>query len=87
LVVAASTYDASIFPPMAHFLHHLKQKAYQNRKVAIIENGSWAPVAGKVMREAMAELKDVTLVADPVTIRGAVKQQDVENLKALAAVL
>jgi flavorubredoxin len=84
LVLAAPTYDASLFPPMEHFLHHLKQKNFQGRKVAIIENGSWAPVAGKLMLQAVAEMKDLTLVADVLTVRGAMKQDDVAALKSLA---
>jgi flavorubredoxin len=84
LVVAASTYDASLFPPMAHFLHHLSQKTYQNRSVAIIENGSWAPVAGKIMAASFAEMKNITLIGDTLTIRGAVKQTDIEALANLA---
>jgi flavorubredoxin len=87
LVIAAPTYDASLFPPMEHFLHHLKQKNFQNRKVAVIENGSWAPVAGKIMTQALSEMKDLTLVGEAVTVRGAVKQADVAALQALAGTL
>lgn len=87
LVVAASTYDASLFPPMEHFLHHLKQKAYQNRSVAIIENGSWAPVAAKVMAVTLTEMKDITLLGEPITIRGALKQSDLPALLELAATI
>jgi flavorubredoxin len=84
LVVAASTYDASIFPSMEHFLLHLGSKNYQNRNVAIIENGSWAPVAGKAMAAAFEKMKNINLVADTLTIRGAVKQTDIEALSNLA---
>jgi flavorubredoxin len=84
LVVAASTYDASLFPPMEHFLCHLKQKAFQNRRVAVIENGSWAPVAGKAMTAALAEMKDITFAADTLTIRGAVKSADLAAIATLA---
>lgn len=87
LVIAAPTYDASLFPPMEHFLHHLKQKNFQNRKVAVIENGSWAPVAGKIMTQALSEMKDLSLVGEVVTVRGAVKQADVAALQALAEAL
>lgn len=87
LVLAAPTYDASLFPPMAHFLHHLKQKNFQNRHVAIIENGSWAPMAGKLMQASVSEMKDLTLVGAPVTIRGAVKRADMAALEALAEAL
>lgn len=87
LVVAAPTYDASLFPAMEHFLCHLKQKAFQNRSVAVIENGSWAPVAGKIMTAAFAEMKDIRFVTEPITIRGAVKSADIAALGNLANLL
>ena len=59
MVLAAASYDAGIFPPMNDFLHHLQDKNFQNRRVAIVENGSWAPVAGKLMCGAMQKLKDI----------------------------
>ncbi|MBR6286762.1 MAG: FprA family A-type flavoprotein [Bacteroidaceae bacterium] len=83
MVVAASSYDGGIFPPMYDFLIHLKWKNYQKRRVAIVENGSWAPVAGKRMAEMIAELKDVTLVGDILTIRSAMKPTDEPALAAL----
>ena len=83
MVVAASSYDGGIFPPMYDFLIHLKWKNYQKRRVAIVENGSWAPVAGKRMSEMIAELKDVTLVGDILTIRSAMKPTDEPALAAL----
>ncbi len=84
LVLAASSYDAGIFPPMNDFIHHLQDKSYQNRKVSFIENGSWAPVAGKLMRAQMERLKDIEVIDNIVTIRGKMKQTDVLRLEELA---
>lgn len=84
LVVAAPTYDGGIMPVMVDFIHHLKAKSYQNRTVGIIENGSWAPVAGKQMKEQFAAMKDMTVLENIVTIRSTVKDADVAQLKALA---
>lgn len=87
LVVAAPTYDAGIMPVMVDFIHHLKAKSYQKRTVGIIENGSWAPVAGKQMKEQFESMKDVTVLENIVTIRSTVKDADMESLKALAKAL
>ena len=87
LVVAAPTYDGGIMPVMVDFIHHLKAKAYQNRTVGIIENGSWAPVAGKQMKEQFEAMKDVTVLDDIVTIRSTVKDADIQSLKGLAKAL
>ncbi|MCM1313238.1 MAG: FprA family A-type flavoprotein [Bacteroides sp.] len=87
LVLAAPTYDAGVMPVMEDFINHLKAKAYQNRKVGFIENGSWAPVAGKKMREAMEAMKNMTIVEPLVTVESAVKEKTLEDLKTLAAAL
>ncbi len=87
LVVAASSYDAGVFPPMHDFLHHLQIKAYQRRRVAIIENGSWAPCAGRVMREMLTQMKDIDIVEPMVTIRSRMKQADIPAMEALADAL
>lgn len=87
MVLAAASYDAGIFPPMNDFLHHLQDKNFQNRRVAIIENGSWAPVAGKLMCAAMQKLKDIEIVESIVTIRGRMKTADVPQLELLADML
>ncbi|MBR6758673.1 MAG: FprA family A-type flavoprotein [Bacteroidaceae bacterium] len=87
MVVAASSYDAGVFPPMHDFLHHLQIKSYQRRRVAIIENGSWAPCAGRVMREMLAQMKDVDVVEPMVTIRSRMKQADIPAMEALADAL
>ena len=84
LIVAAASYDADVFPPMYDFLHHLKLKAYQKRRVGIIENGSWAPCAGRVMKGMLETMKDIEIVEPMVTIRSAMKQGDIHALEALA---
>ncbi len=84
LIVAAASYDADVFPPMHDFLHHLKLKAYQKRRVGIIENGSWAPTAGRVMHTMLETMKDVEIVEPMVTIRSRMKADDIPALEALA---
>lgn len=87
LVLAASSYDAGIFPPMNDFLHHLQDKSFQNRRVALIENGSWAPVAGKLMYAKMKDLKDIDVIEPIITIRGRMKSSDIALLEGLAEVI
>ncbi len=87
LVVAAASYDADVFPPMHDFLHHLKLKAYQKRRVGIIENGSWAPTAGRVMHTMLETMKDVEIVEPMVTIRARMKESDIPALESLAEAL
>ncbi len=84
MIVAAASYDAGVFPPMEHFLHHLKSKNYQGRKVGIIENGSWAPSAGKVMRSIIEGFKNVDLYEETITIRSSYKESDREAMRSLA---
>lgn len=84
MVIAAPTYDGGIFPIMNDFLHHLKIKGYKNRKVAIVENGSWGPMAGKIMKEYMESMKDIEICPTAVTIRSAMKDENVTQLEALA---
>lgn len=84
LVLAASSYDAGLFPPAAEFISHLQDKNWQNRRVGLIENGSWAPSAGRVMREKIAAMKDITLLEPLVSIRSAFKETDIPALTALA---
>ena len=84
MVIAASSYDGDVFPPMYDFLHHLKLKAFQNRRVAIIENGSWAPSAGRVMKEMIGKMKNIDLVEPIVTLRSTMKQTDIPAMEALA---
>ena len=87
LVVAAASYDGGVFPVMHDFLHHLQIKSYQKRKVGIIENGSWAPCAARVMRSMLETMKDVEIVEPVVTIRSRMKQADIPALEALAEAL
>ena len=84
LVCCSASYDAGLFPPMHDFIHHLRIKAYQRRTVALIENGSWAPSAGRVMREMFADMKDINLVEPLITIRGRLHSDDRPKLQALA---
>ncbi len=87
LVLAAATYDGGVFPPMEDFLHHLRAKAYQNRKIALVENGSWGPVAAKAMKGMLEGMKNLSFCEKTVTIRSAMKAGDEMNLEALAAEL
>lgn len=84
LVLAASSYDAGVFPVMHDFLHHLQIKNYQKRRIGLIENGSWAPCAARAMRTLIEPMKDITLVEPTVTIRSRMKQTDIPAMEALA---
>ena len=84
VVVAASSYDAGVFPVMHDFLYHLQIKNYQKRRFGIIENGSWMPTAGKVMRSMIEGLKDCEIVEPLVTIRSRMKAADEALLEQLA---
>lgn len=84
LVVAASSYDAGVFPVMHDFLYHLQIKNYQKRRLGIVENGSWAPTAGRVMRAMIEQLKDCEIVEPMVTIRSRMKEADLPQLDLLA---
>ena len=87
MVCAAPSYDGGVFPVMADFLHHLKSKNYQNRTVALIENGSWAPSAARTMTAQLEEMKAITLLSGTVTVRAALKDADRTALAALADAL
>ena len=84
MVLLAASYDGGVFPPMEAFLHHLKSKAYQNRTVALVENGSWAPCANKAMAAVLEPMKNVSICESKVTIKSTMKDADVEALEALA---
>ncbi len=84
MVVAASSYDGDVLPPMHNFLHHLQLKGYRSRRVGIIENGSWAPSAARAMKELLSELKDVEVIEPVVTIRSRMKQSDLQAITSLA---
>lgn len=87
LVVLSPTYDADIFPPMYDFIHHLALKGFCNRRVAIVENGLWAPAAGKKMHRMFEEMKNISIVEPIVTLSGRMTDRNVEQLTALADAL
>lgn len=87
LVLAASSYDAGVFTPMYEFLHRLQIKGFCNRKVAIIENGSWAPSAGRVMKEMLSTMSNIEIVEPMVTIKSRMKASDLPALELLASAI
>lgn len=87
LVLAAASYDASVFPPMEDFLNRLKSKNYQKRTVGIIENGSWAPTAARSMKAMLEGAKSLTFVEPVVSIKSALKEENIPQLEALANAL
>ena len=84
LVVASSSYNMGLFPPMEHFLNYLKERNYQKRKVAIIENGSWAPSAGRCMKKMLQEMKNLDIIEPTITIKSTMNEQNVEEMNKLA---
>ena len=84
VILAASSYNGEVFPPMQEFLNHLKGKNYQNRKVGIIENGSWAPSAAKCMKSTLEGMKNITISENVVTIKSTMKDEDISKLENLA---
>ena len=84
LVLATTTYNAEIFPFMREFINHLTERSYQNRKVAFIENGSWAPVATKVMKKMFENSKNLTFTDATVTINSALNEESLAQLENLA---
>lgn len=87
LVLMSASYDGGVFPVMEDFLCHLRAKTYQNRKVAIVENGSWAPSAGRVIKGYVEQLKNITLVEPVVTIKSALNAESEAKLVELADAL
>jgi len=87
MVLASVTYDGDMFPQMETFINHLRSKTYQNRTVAFIENGSWAPMAAKKMRKAMENFKNINFIEKQVTIKSAIKTADLTQLTELADAL
>ena len=83
IVLASSSYNAGVFVPMHQFLNQLKERNYQNRKIGIIENGSWAPSAAKTMKSILEEMKDITIVEPVVTIKSTMKQDTVSQMEKL----
>ena len=87
MVVAAATYDGGLFPCMEEFLLHMKSKGFQKRTVGIMENGSWAPMAGKAMRAILETMKQITFAEPTVTIKSAVHEDTKQQMEALAEAL
>lgn len=87
MVLAASSYDAGVFPCMQEFLNHLQSKAYQKRKVALIENGSWAPSAAKTMKGILETMKDIEIIEPVVTIKSSLNEESEKSLEELAEII
>lgn len=84
IILAASSYNFEVFPPMEQFLRHLKSKNYQNRTIGIVENGTWAPSAAKCMKEIISGMKDINLIEPTVTIRTTLNEESRNSLITLA---
>ena len=84
LILMASSYNMGVFPPMEHFLNHLKDRNYQNRKIAIIENGSWAPSAAKCMKNIIEDMKNIELVDNVITIKSTMSEKNIQEFENLA---
>lgn len=83
LIIAASSYDGGVFPPMEDFLNRLSHKAYQNRTVGLVENGSWAPCAARAMKGFVENMKNITICDNTVTIKSTLKDTDMDSVSAL----
>jgi len=86
-VLATTTYNMDVFPWMRHFIEHLTERNYQKRRVAFVENGSWAPNAAKVMKGMFANSREIEFVEPVVTIRSALNEASEAQLEALASAL
>ena len=84
IILAAASYNAGVFTPMEQFLYHLKERNYQNRKIGIMQNGSWAPSAEKSIKEILKDMKDIDIIDETVTIKSTMKEQDIANIEKLA---
>lgn len=84
IVLASASYNGSVFTPMSNFLHLLIEKNYQNRKIALIENGSWAPSAARCMKESISKMKNINLCEKVVTIKSTMKSEDIIQLGNLS---
>ena len=84
IVLASASYNGSVFTPMSNFLHLLIEKNYQNRKIALIENGSWAPSAARCMKESISKMKNINLCEKVVTIKSTMKSEDIIQLENLS---
>lgn len=83
MILAGATYDGGVFAPMEDFLHRLQHKGYQNKKVGLIENGSWAPLANKVMKDSLSPMKNITICENTVTIKSTYKDENLEAINNL----
>ena len=83
MILAASSYNAGIFPPMEEFLNHLKARNFQNRKIGIIENGSWAPSAGKGIKLILEQMKNIDSAEPMITIKSTMKNTDIGKIEEL----
>lgn len=84
LIVAAASYDGGVFPPMEDFVNRLSHKAYQKRKVGIIENGSWAPTAARWLKTAFDGMKNITICPDIVTIKSTMNDNNIADMEKMA---
>ncbi len=84
LVLAAASYDGGVFPPMEEFLHHLKSKMYQNRTIAIVENGTWGPTAARAMKSIVEGFKNINIIENTVTIKSSLNNSSRAALEKLA---
>lgn len=84
IVLASATYDGGLFPTMENFLYRLGHKNFQNKKVAIMDNGSWAPVAGKKIREKLEAMKNITICENTVSLKSTMKSDDIPKMEAMA---
>lgn len=83
MILAGATYDGGVFSPMEDFLHRLQHKGYQNKTVGLIENGSWAPLANKVMKDMLTQMKNITICENTVTIKSTYKDENQEAINQL----
>lgn len=84
LVLAAASYDAGVFPQIRDFLYRLQMKNYQKRKVGIMENGTWSPSSGRVIKELLQQMKELEIVEPVITVYSTMKEEDIENMNLLA---
>ena len=84
IIFASATHDAGIFPPMENLLLHLKSKNFQNRIIGILENGSWAPIAAKLINNILAIMKNLIVCDDIITIKSSQKTEDIDHMQNFA---
>ena len=84
IILAASSYNSEVFPPMEQFLNHLRSKNYQNRKVGIIENGTWAPSAARTMKDILSKMKNIEIIEPTVTIMSKMNEESIAKMEELA---